>query len=514
MELYTVSELKGLAKSNNLKGYSSLRKSELIKLLNTKQGTKQCPSHQILNPKSNKCVNRSGKIGKLLLDIPVPKQGTKTCPSHQILNPKSNKCVNRSGKIGKLLLDIPVPKQGSKQSTKQGTKTCPSHQILNPKSNKCVIKSGRIGKLLLKEGEDISQGENTWFIYTKEGCPYCVKAKKLLKKHKQKFNEYVVTEQTKESVFSKLDKKTGNYRYYPTIFLNNEFFGGFDNLKSYFPQKSTEIKITSTISEPKVKGMVIPSSKNTVKTTTYNGSIIGEISSMLFLAEKFSNDCVVIPTIKKTDKELDWTDALLQYTINKNNQRILFPEGYWKSLIKCKHNKRFIVIPFFIYHTTTNKLHANMLIYDTKYKSLERFDPNGPNTASHASDHASIDNAVIAIFKKKLGEKFISSYHTPLDFCPLKNFQHIQHYEKVRARGDPVGFCSVWSFWYANLRLSNPEMDRKVVIKKALKELSTMNINFTTFIRNYSDAMAKFSKDLKSSKSPIKTFEKYAKAFN
>lgn len=57
--------------------------------------SKKCPPDQILNPKTNKCVKRDGKIGKTIL---------KKCPSHQILNPKTNRCVKRDGEIGKSLL--------------------------------------------------------------------------------------------------------------------------------------------------------------------------------------------------------------------------------------------------------------------------------------------------------------------------------------------------------------------------------------------------------------------------
>ena len=96
--------------------------------------TKECPSHQILNEKTNRCVNRDGKIGQAILAArksPVRKSRKvfkgrkapvmdKKCPPHQILNEETNRCVNRDGKIGKAILAArksPVHKSPVHKST-------------------------------------------------------------------------------------------------------------------------------------------------------------------------------------------------------------------------------------------------------------------------------------------------------------------------------------------------------------------------------------------------------------
>lgn len=63
---------------------------------NGKNNEKKCPPHQVLNPKTNRCVNKTGTVGKKLV--------TKECPPHQILNPATNRCVNRDGAIGRQLM--------------------------------------------------------------------------------------------------------------------------------------------------------------------------------------------------------------------------------------------------------------------------------------------------------------------------------------------------------------------------------------------------------------------------
>jgi hypothetical protein len=57
--------------------------------------SKQCKDNQVLNTKTNRCVSRTGKIGKSLL---------KSCSEDKVYNPKSKRCVSRSGKVGKKVL--------------------------------------------------------------------------------------------------------------------------------------------------------------------------------------------------------------------------------------------------------------------------------------------------------------------------------------------------------------------------------------------------------------------------
>ena len=119
--------MKAIAKSQNYKGYTKLKKADLIELLKKGKptqsqpittGTINCPSNKVLNKKSGKCVLKTGKIGKQILAeqnteqsvqqigiqlIPQP-SGDKVCPSNKVLNKKSGKCVLKTGKIGLQLL--------------------------------------------------------------------------------------------------------------------------------------------------------------------------------------------------------------------------------------------------------------------------------------------------------------------------------------------------------------------------------------------------------------------------
>tara|TARA_Y100000389_G_C17324202_1_gene444648 strand:+ start:207 stop:851 length:645 start_codon:yes stop_codon:yes gene_type:complete len=65
---------------------------------------KDCPSDKIVNPLTNRCVKRDGKIGKQIMDNEFDgntEKMLKNCPSDKILNPLTNRCVKKDGKIGK-----------------------------------------------------------------------------------------------------------------------------------------------------------------------------------------------------------------------------------------------------------------------------------------------------------------------------------------------------------------------------------------------------------------------------
>ncbi len=84
-----------------------------------------CPSGKIKNPKTGRCVKRDGKIGRNVLGrsplrrkrkTPVRRQprkrrslrrvrkSAKKCAGGQILNPKTGRCVKKTGKIGREIM--------------------------------------------------------------------------------------------------------------------------------------------------------------------------------------------------------------------------------------------------------------------------------------------------------------------------------------------------------------------------------------------------------------------------
>ena len=65
-------------------------------------------------------------------------------------------------------------------------------------------------------------------IYTKENCPYCIKAKKLLEKKHLSYEEIDVT--GKDEMREKLVELSGGRKTVPQIFIGDYHVGGCDDL--------------------------------------------------------------------------------------------------------------------------------------------------------------------------------------------------------------------------------------------------------------------------------------------
>jgi len=120
----------------------------------------KCKTGKIINPDTGRCVNKDGKIGKLIKKTSDKKMSVKKtkCETGKIINPDTGRCVNEDGKIGKLI------KKTSVKKTK-----CEDGKIINPDTGRCVNKDGKIGKLL-KNTVPIGPGIPSLFIQLAEDC--------------------------------------------------------------------------------------------------------------------------------------------------------------------------------------------------------------------------------------------------------------------------------------------------------------------------------------------------------
>jgi glutaredoxin 3 len=67
-------------------------------------------------------------------------------------------------------------------------------------------------------------------VYTTTYCPYCVRAKNLLKSKGVAFTEIDVTED--DELREKMIEMAGGRRTVPEIFINGKIVGGYDELKA------------------------------------------------------------------------------------------------------------------------------------------------------------------------------------------------------------------------------------------------------------------------------------------
>jgi glutaredoxin 3 len=67
-------------------------------------------------------------------------------------------------------------------------------------------------------------------VYTTTFCPYCVRAKSLLKSKGVPFTEIDVTDDA--ALRQKMVELAGGRRTVPEIFINGKIVGGYDDLKA------------------------------------------------------------------------------------------------------------------------------------------------------------------------------------------------------------------------------------------------------------------------------------------
>jgi glutaredoxin len=310
-----------------------------------------------------------------------------------------------------------------------------------------------------------------YILFTKSGCPYCQKAKELLEAKGQKLKITEVNDSNKEKIYAKIDKKTDSYRYFPVIFNDDKFIGGYTELEKIFKEE---------VVDGKKADIEIPDGKKMVK-TPYKGTAKYSIKTMKYLAHKYNKDCVVIPdknlnkSIKQSEISLRWN----QKYKNKTDGYISVPDGFWDSINECK-GRRFIIFPFG-FTCADGSGHANYMVYDTRVKSLERFEPYG-FVSDKCITAPGLDDAILKIVRKKWTVK---KYYKPLDFIPNLGPQTMQIQENAERGDDPVGFCGAWSAFYADLRLGNPDVDRQELLKSTVEILEKRPETLTEFIRNY-----------------------------
>ena len=80
--------------------------------------------------------------------------------------------------------------------------------------------------------------EKGFTIYSKSGCSYCIKVKKLLLEKAIFFvdiscDEFLIEDKEQFLLFIK-ERAKKDYRTFPMVFKDAEFIGGFDDTQKYF----------------------------------------------------------------------------------------------------------------------------------------------------------------------------------------------------------------------------------------------------------------------------------------
>jgi hypothetical protein len=210
-------------------------------------------------------------------------------------------------------------------------------------------------------------------------------------------------------------------------------------------------------------------------------------------------------------------ESFFPWIISYHNEYEYHIHPYLNNLINSQrreNKERYTVV--FISLIYENLLHANILLYDLKNMTIERFEPYGNSNL--------VDNNLDDILEEELTWSTGLKYLRPKDYLPYSSFQTISDENNPynKKAGDFGGFCLAWCLWYIELRLKNPEIEPKILVLKAISKLSNSELKFIEHIRNYSNKINEYrikyskhigisNKEISNSYLSIENSEKYTK---
>ena len=193
------------------------------------------------------------------------------------------------------------------------------------------------------------------------------------------------------------------------------------------------------------------------------------------------NNLTFVNTFPFSD-DLISKESIFPWIISYYSNTEYYIHPYLNNLINAeRHNKtkRFGIV--FLSLSYDQVLHANVLIYDFKNLTIERFEPYG-NTSL-------IENEIDEILEEELTWSTGLKYLRPKDFLPFAGFQTISDELNLinMKAGDFGGFCLAWCIWYIETRIKNSGIDPKTLVLKIINKLNKMEYKFSEHIRNYSN---------------------------
>lgn len=183
-------------------------------------------------------------------------------------------------------------------------------------------------------------------------------------------------------------------------------------------------------------------------------------------------------TIMKKDYRIGWL-----WNPKTNNFDFLIPNGFWEKWADLIYDTsvRFI-IGLISLASNDGGHHANVLIHDKSTNEIERFDGLGSDiSTTYEIDKFDerIRNELLKVSSIPQGFKYL----TPIDFCPKIPIFQAKELDDIPGH-DLGGNCAVWRLWYIHIRIANPNLTRKQLVKYAIKKLEQAG-SLYRFIKSY-----------------------------
>jgi ankyrin repeat protein len=185
-------------------------------------------------------------------------------------------------------------------------------------------------------------------------------------------------------------------------------------------------------------------------------------------------------------------DNITKFCFLWKNDVLTVNRKYHSAIKNC--TTRFFVIPLALNYGRSNEGHFNSILIDYKLKTIERFEPHGYKSSWYHNQKL-MDKKLSSILKKLLPT---FKYIYPHEFINRIGFQGFDSTSKTYdiTQFIDIGYCVVWSFWYINLRLDNPDIPRNKLIELAILKIHKKYTSTKKFIMAYSNSILKLRNKL------------------
>jgi hypothetical protein len=242
-------------------------------------------------------------------------------------------------------------------------------------------------------------------------------------------------------------------------------------------------------------------------TINYNPTIKVSDIITIYFHEKYKQECPMYPiTIHNFFDRPEYLERIKlipkieqedikEYSMKYRKRSVIGwnKDKFLKNLKLClDKNINIILVPVHdIYHT-------NMLIIKAKTREIIRFEPHGKEQKNISKDEelniflTNLTNDINVYLNLLDNSQF--RYIPPTEICPkdiktnsrfVHGFQALEGF-KAKKPEEGLGFCQLWSWFFAECIINNPEMDVKDVYKESYRALLNKNMdNFAWVIRGY-----------------------------
>lgn len=290
-------------------------------------------------------------------------------------------------------------------------------------------------------------------------------------------------------VYTMYDK----FKYEQILDYYNKFCRLKDKYRNYVPKTPLDLleriqeldcfaKIPTTFKNITYKDMVFPAQlpENEYKNALWMGTIPYILTSLMYVVKKHAPIAGLLAANINYDADTLRCAIEARHRYNETEESMANNKLIFKKLkgLLSNPNIRFIIIPLILVPTGAQYKHANVCIYDKHTYRMEMFDPQYTRVECEP-----LKENFVRRFDKELRK--YSSRDLEVKTTSTLRFTMPQDLQIRNANVDYESYmCVVWSAWFADFRISNPDKSFEYLTSNMMKFFKN-EMEITAYIRGY-----------------------------